>query len=293
MGDIHSFRDVINRIRSQVNYIRKQFIGNEYYKYPTCIPIAHSLGLSVTEKNLDTRQDGFLAEKIIVINRNIRFPERNNFTFFHEISHHLLEQDDDIISFMMEYHAGKDREYSQYIEKLCNIGAAQFLAPLDQVREFIQQRNYSITLIKELDIAFPASKPALLFQLAQATPHKCTLVIVEKGFDNTKPNNPNQLLNEIPCSAPSYYTLYATTSPSNKYWPGRFVPLPKHHILVNAFESNALLKGEDFIPYQNGNQDHRCYCEGILIGSKVYGLFNLESPHVKDQPPLFDTNEYL
>lgn len=292
MGVIKNFRDVENQIRHRVNQIRNEFDDKCAFTYPHSICIAQSLGLTVKEIVIEGKQDGFLHDRTIVLNRTIKYEERKSFTLFHEVTHHLLDGEDEIISFLMEYHAGKDWEYSQYIERLCNLGAAQFLAPLDQVQDAVRTKKYSIKLIAELDTILPASKPALLFQLAQVTPHKCTLVIVEKG-DIIESSPSPKLLNIDANRIPNYYTLYTATSPSNKYRPGRFVTIPKHHILRNAFKSTDLLVGEDYIPYKSGNQNHKCYCEGLLIGSKVYGLFNLEPPHNKDQPALFDINKYL
>ncbi len=188
----------------------------------------------------------------------------------------------------MEFHAGKEKEYQLYTEFLCNLGAGEFLAPIDTIREQISGNKFSITLLKALDGIFSASKPAIIFQLARTASHKCTLVVVDRGFPPRVLGQQLDKFQEVPVTREQYYILYSATSKRNKYRPGRYTIVPKHHLLWNAFEEESFLTGRDFVPYKSGNQKHECECEAMYYRGKVFGLFNLERPtndHL--QPKLF------
>lgn len=272
-----TLEDIENKLSIAIADIRKSFPDGSNYTYSIDNPIANSLGLTI-EEQADIGVDGYISGKTIVINNDITYQERKNFSLFHEISHYLIKNDDEINSFLMEFHAGKEDEYQRYIEFLCNSGAGEFLAPIGKIREIIAEKKYSITLLKDIDKIFPVSKPALLFQLARAASHKCTLVVIERGPLQRGTEQQHAELKSVPTSGNQYYILYSATSKRNKYRPGRFAIIPKHHLLRNAFEEQRYLKGKDFIPYKSGNKDHKIDCEAMYYHGKVYGLFNLEPP---------------
>lgn len=279
--------DVEKKLSETISEIRKKFPDISSYQYSTENPIANSLDLTISEQT-GIRDDGYVIGKKIVINRDIPYLERKNFSLFHEISHYLISIDDEIISFLMEFHAGKEKEYQLYIEFICNLGAGEFLAPIDIIREQITGNKFSITLLKVLDGIFPASKPAIIFQLARTASHKCTLVVVDRGFPPRVSGKQLDKFQEVPITREQYYILYSATSKRNKYRPGRYTIVPKHHLLRNAFEEESFLTGRDFVPYKSGNQKHKCECEAMYYRGKVFGLFNLERPtndHL--QPKLF------
>ena len=282
-----TFEDIENKFLNSIADIREKFPDASNYMYSTDNPIACSLGLGIYEQKGMT-EDGYILENKIVINRDITFLERKNFSLFHEISHYLISTNDEIVSFLMDFHAGKDEDYQRYIESLCNLGAGEFLAPIDKIRELISKNKFSVTLLKELDCIFPASKPAIIFQLARAASHKCTLVVIDRGLLSQFSHPQLNELQYIPAEEDQYYILYSAISKRNKYRPGRYTIVPKHHILRNAFEEQSYICGRDFIPYRNGNQKHKCDCEAMYYHGKVFGLFNLERPpedHL--QPRLF------
>jgi len=284
---LKTLEDVESRLSSSIAEIRKQFPDISNYKYSVDNPIAISLGLSISERS-GIGDDGYISGKDIVINSDITYLERKNFSLFHEISHYLISIDDEITSFLMDFHAGKDKEYQRYIESLCNLGAGEYLAPIDRIRRQIDGKKFAITLLKELDAIFPASKPAVIFQLARAASHKCTFVVIDRGSPPKTLDQQFDKLQGVPVSRDQYYILYSAVSKRNKYRPGRYTTIPKHHILRNAFEEQSFLSGRDFIPYKSGNQNHKCDCEAMYYHGRVFGLFNLERPpddHL--QPKLF------
>jgi len=279
--------DVEKRLSNSIAEIRESFPDTSNYTYSTDNVIASSLGLTISEQS-GIGDDGYKSGNEIVINRDISYLERKNFTLFHEISHYLISIDDEIISLLMQFHAGKDEDYKRYIESLCNMGAGEFLAPIEQISEKISGKKFSITLLKELDSSFPASKPAIIFQLARAASHKCTLVIIDQGYPPQTTNLQLASFQGAPVFKNQFYILYSATSKRNKYRPGRYTIIPKHHILRNAFEEKSFVTGRDFIPYKSGNQNHKCDCEAMYYHGKVFGLFNLERPsYAHLQPKLF------
>ena len=284
---IATFDDVGKRLSSSIAEIRESFPDSSNYTYSTNNPIARSLGLIVSEQ-AGIGDDGYISDNEIVINRDITYLERKNFSLFHEISHHLISTDDEIISFLMEFHAGKEEEYKRYIESLCNLGAGEFLAPIDKIREQITGKKFSIILLKELEGIFPASKPAIIFQLARAASHKCTLVVIDWGSPPQTLGQQFDNMLSVPVSRDQYFILYSATSKRNKYRPGRYTIVPKHHILRNAFDEQSFITGRDFIPYKSENQNHKCDCEAMYYHGKVFGLFYLERPSYDHlQPKLF------
>lgn len=284
---LSTFEDVERRFSDSIAEIREKFPERSSYEYSVSNPIAKAMDLSVSEQE-GLKVDGFYSEKKIVINQDITYQERKNFSLFHEISHYLLSVDEEIISFLMEFHAGKEEEYQRYIEDLCNLGAGEFLAPIGRIREITTQNKFSIVLLKELDGIFPASKPAIIFQLARAASHKCTIVVIDRKVLPQTSDRKLGNLQEAHVPLAQYYILYSAISRRNKYRPGRYTRVPKPHLLRNAFEEHSFISGKDFIPYKSGNRNHICDCEAMYYQGKVFGLFNLERPpDYSLQPRLF------
>lgn len=284
---LSTLEDVENRLSDHISEIRSRFPAASNYSYSTDNIIAQSLGLDVTEQT-GIEDDGYFVDEKIVINSDITYMERKNFSLFHEITHYLISTDEEIISFLMDYHAGREKGFQRYIESLCNFGAGEFLAPIGQIKDQIQEDKFSITLIKKLDKLFPASKPAIIFQLARAASHKCTLVVVDRRVLSSAPDHQQNGFGNRSAVKYKYYILYSATSKRNKYRPGRYTLIPKHHVLRNAYEEQSVIMASDFIPYKSGNRNHICDCEAMYYRGKVYGLFNLERPmDSKLQPKLF------
>ena len=67
-------------------------------RIPTFDEICSGLGLSVIEDDLPIGTEGMYIEKTIFLSSRIRNEERKRFTQFHEITHYLLEENEDLIS---------------------------------------------------------------------------------------------------------------------------------------------------------------------------------------------------
>ena len=87
--------------------------------------ICSGLGLVVKEVPLSPAQDGMIIKQgTILINSRIQSKERKRFTQFHEITHHLIDEDEEIISVLHDATWDQNGEHKKQLERLCNIGAA-------------------------------------------------------------------------------------------------------------------------------------------------------------------------
>lgn len=136
-------------------------------------PIAKHFGITVKEGRL-FRRDGMYHPDPprIIIDPSSRSQERVNFSYFHEVSHHLVRHDRELYSFINDYYSS-DKELELTIEAYCNMGAAEFLVPASDVRAAIKAKGFSVQLLPQLDQDYPASKPAIAIQLAECASHKC------------------------------------------------------------------------------------------------------------------------
>src|SRR6185295_12498409 len=108
-------------------------------------PVAAYLGLTVRELELPLDEGQYLPDfGLIVVDPRVSDPDRLNFTFYHEVSHHLIRQDDELYSFLDQYAPG-DKAFKTTLEAFCNIGAAEFLIPSQDVRNIIATEGFSVT----------------------------------------------------------------------------------------------------------------------------------------------------
>jgi len=243
-------------------------------------PIADCLGILVKEEVLPLCDEGqYIPDDppIIVLDPRIGDPDRLNFTFFHEISHHLICRDDKLYSFLHEYTAASDKHFDAALEHYCNIGAAEFLIPAEEVCKVIEEQGFSIRLVEHLEPIYPASKPAIAIQLAQCAIHQCFVVVCEWG------QMPQQQMPQVSFlspmdSRPQLYVLYASSSPSARYSIGRFVTVPSDHVIALAYQSQSTVKDTAPILFRSGNREWKCECEAFYYKGKVYAAFNASPP---------------
>ena len=71
----------------------------------------------------------------------------NGLPQFHEITHHLLEENEDLICELDEYTYGQEDRHHPQIEYLCNVGAAEFLMPSKEFVTLYEERGFNVQLI--------------------------------------------------------------------------------------------------------------------------------------------------
>ena len=206
--------------------------------------------------------------------------ERNNFTFFHEISHHLIRNDDELYSFL-DSCVTDNESFDRLIEVAANIGAAEFLVPSQLVRDFIHANEFSMSLLPKLDEVLPASKPAIAIQLAQCATHQCIVgVCARKAFQKSEIGQLELVSAPISSTLPIYFE-YCSSSPSCKYSIKKNSVVPATHTIGAVFESKTALNTQDFVPFGNKTR-WKVDCDAIYYKGKVYVAFNLTPPFKKN-----------
>lgn len=248
-------------------------------------PIADALGIKIREEPLPYDEGWYIPEDppVIVLDPWISDADRLNFTFFHEISHHLIRQDSPLYSFLNEYASGED--FDAVLERYCNIGSAEFLIPADDVRKAIAEQGFSMRLVEHLERTHSASKPAIAIQLAQCATHRCFVVVCEWGR-RPQEQSSQQAFSPRPSNA-QLYVSYASSSPSVGYPIGRFASVPGDHVIATAYQTRQLVKDTSPILFRGGNRGWSCECEAFYYKGRVYAAFNASSPTPPEQPPLF------
>lgn len=258
-------------------------------------PVAQYLGIQVKENPLPNNADGqyfpvnstLLTQPLIILNPQIGEPDRLNFTFFHEICHHLIRQDDELYSFLNEFAAGEF--LTNTIEKYCNIGAAEFLIPGNDVRAEIDRAGFQISLLEHFDQLFPASKPAIAIQLAQCASHKCFVSIAASGIPPKSNGDAPTFFETGFTEQRVLYMQYSASSPSNKYAIARYVQIPREHLISRVFQTQSRARGRAIIPLRS-QKIWECECDAIFYKGRVYASFNITPPAISSQlqPHLFD-----
>jgi hypothetical protein len=251
-------------------------------------PIAIHLGIVVREGDLPFDEGQYIPADppVIVLDPRVGDLDRLNFTYFHEISHHLIRHDGALYSFLHEY-VPNDKDFRVILNHYCNIGSAEFLIPSEDVHKVIAERGFSITLVEYLEPQYPASKPAIAIQLAQCASHKCFVVICEYGWVPQRATQQIHMDGISQARRPQLYVLYSSSSPPvAKYTTARFVPIPKDHVITASYESQQLVNGRARIPFRSGTR-WECECEAFFYKGKVYAAFNASPPTPPNQPRLF------
>jgi len=267
-------RDLVQRTKAAVGLQEApQYLGVED-------SVADYLGIMVKEEPLPLGDEGQYIPAdppIIVLDPRISDPDRLNFTFFHEVSHHLIRQDDGLFSFLHEHASVSDEHFDAALGYYCNVGAAEFLIPAEEVRKIIEEQGFSIRLVQHLELIYPASKPAIAIQLAQCATHRCFVVVCEWG-QIPQQHVPQASFISPMDKGPQLYVLYASSSPSAKYPIGRFVAVPSDHVIALAYQSQSTVKDTAPILFRSGNREWKCECEAFYYKGKVYAAFNASPP---------------
>ena len=267
----------VNDMRTHV----LELVRDTVKKYAsTSIPkfeeIQAGLGLEAKEVELRPEVDGILAERTILVNSRIQNEERKQFTRFHEITHHLINEDGELISDIHDATLDQESEYKRQLERLCNIGAAEFLMPSKEFMKLSDEKGFSVGLIPIASRHFGSSAIATTIQLTQIAPNSCISAICEYGFvpNKTTPSQGHLLDNQYPSPQPTLHVAYSASSPTMKYWLAKYTNIPDDHLIHQAFLQSHALEGESYVLFGSGNQ-MPCHCEALRDKDRVYVLFHL------------------
>lgn len=235
------------------------------------------MDLKLRRGPLGPERDGMLAGDHVIVNQGLRWPPRIEFTIYHEIFHHLLEENGEIIELCTELLRSDDSAYRAAIERCCHQGAAEFLMPQARVREVISSEGFSVDLIELVSGRYGTSIVASAIQLARCSPIDCYVVICSHG--------------RVPRSSPPYHGLFIeyTAAPSRVRYPlGRFSPVCGDHLLAQAWQTRGRVHGISYVPFRSTyrrapERRMECRCEANRIGDRVLGVLSLEEPVSPDQ----------
>lgn len=239
--------------------------------------LARHLGLKVVVSHYDGDQDGFHVEDVVVLGtQQGQTPERVRFTLYHEICHHLLRQDEELWSELHDCVA-RDRDFGAVVERLCNLGAAEFLLPRSYIRPILETEGVSVALIERLAGHFKASRLATAIQIVDCATHACILVVAAR-VEPPSIRHPRMLSPGNSSPAP---LVVERAMPSRKarYTVGRHTPIRRTSIIAaaEAGEERRVLSERDWVPVRSGKK-WEVDAEAVRLGTRVYSLFHLESP---------------
>ena len=240
---------VIKLVRSAV----RKYVST---KIPDFDEVCSGLGLVVKEVPLPPKVNGAIEGRTILINSRVQNKERKQFTRFHEVVHHLINQDEELLSILHDATWDQNNEYERQVERLCNIGAAEFLMPREEFTKLYKEKGFSVKLIPLAANHFGSSAIATTIQLAQVAPNSCITAICEYGLIlNETARSQGHLIDEANRTPkPKLHVAYSASSPATKYWLARGTNIPDDHLINQAFLEVQHLEGESYVPFRSGNQ---------------------------------------
>lgn len=164
------------------------------------------LGLELGRAALPPGTAGMISGNRLLVDRNVRWAPRTEFTIYHEITHYLIEEDGEIVEHYTELLRNDDGAFKREIERCCEKGAAEFLMPRGRVADTIRTEGFSVGLVGLVAEKHGASLIASTLQLAHCAPVECYVVLCSYGH--------------MPRSRPrrrGLYVDYAGASPTRRY----------------------------------------------------------------------------
>lgn len=231
-----------------------------------------ALGLELVRRPLPRGADGMLApDGKVVVSTAIQWMSRLEFTAFHEIVHHLLEEDGELIEFFTEALRSTPSDYDRAIERCCQIGAAEFMVPRERARALISQHGFSVDLVEPLAGLNGASIAAAAVQLAVCAPVDCYVVVCRRGVSPLPPNTLGLYVEQAVRRADSRFPLVRGTV------------IPTEHLFYRVWESRQPFSGPSSVPFRSGKHYPCGYGEARLVGGQVVGILYIGAPPRKGQ----------
>ena len=270
----------VNNMEAHVIRLVRNLVERWTSTKPLCFnQICAVLGLNVEEGLLPSKVDGILQGSKILINSRIQNKERKQFTRFHEITHHLINEDEELIAMLHDMPWSRDNEYEIQLEKLCNIGAAEFLMPREEFKQLFKEKGFNVELIPFAANYFESSTIATTIQLAQIAPNSCIIAICECELipNETAQSQRHFFYGGNSTPKPKLHVVYSASSPATKYWLARDTNIPDDHLIHQAFLEAQSLEGDSYVPFRSGKK-MPCNCEALPDGNRIYALFHLTPP---------------
>ena len=258
-------------------------VKQHYIVWTNPLELARELGISVTFGKLGPDQEGAAFAEDIVLDSTIGVRARQRFTLYHEIVHHLIRRNDKLYSILHEQYQA-DKDFTRILERLCNIGAAEFVLSRNTVRAVLANSKFSIELVKELSKVDEISSTAACVQLALCAKHSCITVVCTM---TTHVNQGKTALFGKMKSESALQVNVATRSACTAYTVARGCLMFKGHFFYEVYEqaNEKSIREKSSIPFRN-NQSWVVESEAIRIGKQLFGVFHLEPPLVNSPDQL-------
>src|SRR6266702_1482028 len=114
--------------------------------------LCEQLGSRVQYGSVGLGREGAAFAEAILLDPTAEVPARRRFTFYHEIVNHLLRDDAVELYSIISDQYESDELLNSLSERLCNVGAAEFLLPRETVRSLYQEEGFSVALIEVLSL---------------------------------------------------------------------------------------------------------------------------------------------
>lgn len=236
--------------------------------------LARSLGIRVEQGRLGPDREGAALDGLIVIDGEAGVLSRVRFTFYHEIMHHLVRQDDELYSELHDQYE-EAGDLSRISERLANVGAAEFLVPRETVLEAATRFGFSLSLLLNLQRLSVASPTATCIQIGLCAPHRCVALVARQTAVAVNASQSSLLRG----SSHAFAVEVAVSSRSMRYGVAQGTPIPQGHLLRDALvvEEGHVLNGKDRIPFRNQQTAWPVECEAVRIGGQVFALFHADA----------------
>lgn len=268
-------------VLSQISGIKRQ-----YNAWADPRALAEALEFSIVSRDLGAGREGAAFAGTIVLDPSMGVKARQRFTLYHEIVHLLLKRNNELYSILHDQYPS-DKDFNRIIERLCNVGAAEFVIPRETVLDAIEEKGFSISLVRDLSGVGEVSPAAVSVQLALCAKHECIVAACSLA---SRPEADGPLFSGKIRPGMVLQVSMAVSSPRTKYRVARGNRIPKGHLFYEAYEAKdgEVVRGEALVPLRSGRQ-WIVVCEAMRIGGQVFGIFHLEPAPVKSrhQLPLF------
>lgn len=260
-------------------------IKRQYNEWADPRALADVLESSIVTGNLGTGREGAVLADTIVLDPSTGIKARQRFTLYHEIVHLIIKRNNELYSILHDQYPS-DKDFNRIIERLCNVGAAEFVISREAIRAAIEERGFSISLVRELSSVGEVSPTAVAVQLALCAKHECIVIVCGMS---SRPEVDESMFGK----GKSRMVLQVSTSvssPRTKYRVARGNLISKRHLFYTAYEAKdgEIIRGEAPVPLRSGHE-WIVECEATRIRGQVFGIFHLEPAPVKNhhQLPLF------
>ncbi len=274
--------DLEQMLLRQVDEIKRE---HPYWDDPE--QLSRVLGIRLVASGLGARREGAALTNIIAVDPWAGGPSRRRFTLYHEIMHQLIKRNDVLYSALHDQYRADD-DFERMRERLCNLGAAEFLVPRAHVRNAINDGGFSLRLLPELIATTSASRTAICVQLVLCASHRCIGIVCRLA--EVVPHDVETLF-ALDISAPVLHVETAASSARMMYRVTRGTRIAPGHLLYDAWHSpeGELIMGTAQIPFRRVQKPWEVDCEAMRIGEQLFALFHAERPLqvAKEQLSLF------